>query len=241
MKSPHCIILAFICASVFAPSAEESGQSIDPFARTQTESKNETKDDTFVVHPDPKGFVYFPKDQESFYTRYLAAMKEPSLMPQAQGEKAFSMRFIWLRSFHDPIAIRICKEGEDRYIRAVKLTKQKDYSPGPASKDFTRKLTAAEWNQIAAISELPQVWTPLNNDERIAVQGGCDGAQWIFERRDEGKYSLLDLWCPKDYGPKEFKEAGLDPSKLRDFKAYVRLGLVLLKIADLTPNEEDIY
>lgn len=237
MKNPHCIILVFICASVFALSAEESEQSVDPFAPTQTETKN----DTFVVHPDPKGLVYFPKDQESYFTRYLAAMKEPSLMPQAQGEKAFSMRFTWLRSFHDPIAIRIWKEGEDHYIRAVKLTKQTDYSPGPASKDFTRKLIDAEWNQIAAISELPQVWTPLNNDERNAFSGGCDGARWIYERRDEGKYSMLDLWCPKDYGPKEFKEAGLDPSKLRDFKTYVRLGLVLLKIADLTPKEEDIY
>jgi hypothetical protein len=52
---------------------------------------------------------------------------------------------------------------------------------------------------------------------------------------------LLDLWCPKDYGPKEFKEAGLGTSKIRDFKAYVRFGLILLKIADLAPKEEDVY
>jgi hypothetical protein len=126
-------------------------------APSRTEAKNVTEDDTFVVCPDPKGLVYFPKDQESYYTRYLAAMKEPSLMPQAQGEKAFSIRFTWLRSFHDPIAIRIWKDGEDRYIRAVKLTERKDHSLGPASKDFTRKLTPAEWKQIAAISELPRV------------------------------------------------------------------------------------
>lgn len=241
MKNPQHVILALICSGVFSLNAEESGQSVDPFlASSKTEAKTE-KDDTFLVYPDPKGLMYFPKEQESYYTKYLAAMKEPSLMPQAQGEKAFSMRFTWLRSFHDPIAIRIWKEGEDRFIRAVRLTKQEDYSPGPASKDFTRQLTPDEWKQIAAITESPLIWTPLNHEERIAVWGGCDGARWIFERRDEGKYSLLDLWCPKDYGPKEFKEAGLDPSKLRDFKTYVRLGLLLLKISELTPKEDDIY
>lgn len=126
-------------------------------------------------------------------------------------------------------------------MRAVRLKKQPDYSPGPATKDITRELTKDEWAKISALIEFPDVWTPLNEQEEMAMSGGNDGAKWIFEQQYKKNYVLLDLWCPKDYGPSEYKAMGVDITKVRDFAPYVCLGLHLLKLSELTPEAKDIY
>ena len=208
------------------------------FARADDSNR---ADDTFKVFPDSAGHAYFPKGRESYYTRYLAAMKEPSLMRNPKSADAFALRFTWLRSFHDPIAVRIWRDGAQYQIRAVRLARQQDYRPGAASKDTTRALTKEVLSEIQRLNKDRELWKPLNEQEELAMSGGLDGSRWIFERLNGQDYSMIDLWSPKDSGPKEYKKAGVDVSKVRDFKEFVRVGLYLLRITKLTPKEDDIY
>src|SRR5258708_39333972 len=42
-----------------------------------------------------------------WYAKHLKALHEPSLWEMAQDPKAEAYRFLWLRSFHHPIAVRL--------------------------------------------------------------------------------------------------------------------------------------
>ncbi|XHR28657.1 MAG: hypothetical protein ACFUZC_22410 [Chthoniobacteraceae bacterium] len=205
------------------------------------------QDDTFKIFPDPAGHAYFPKGRESFYTAYLKAMGEPSLMMPTKPQNDFALRFTWLRSFHDPIVIRIWQQGDHYQIRAVQLEKQKDDSPGPISKDQTRQLTKREVSQIKHFLRTKEFWKPLNEVEATLMSGGCDGSKWIFEQADKQKFQMIDLWSPTDFSPEkpwllDLKKSGLNLAELRDFTGYSQLGLYLLKITNLLPpKKEDIY
>ena len=154
------------------------------------------------------------------------------------GEK---WRFTWLRSFHDPISIRVWQSGSSYQMRAVRLARKKDDSVGAATADSTRLLTKDEVTEIQRLSSTKDLWLPLNETEVNAFSNGLDGVVWLFEHQKDKKHAMLDLWSPKDYGRKQYQEAGLDVSKIRDFDPYVRLGLYLLKITQLLPQKQDIY
>lgn len=70
MKNQHCVILAFICASLSALRAEESDEPSDTFSESEAERKKQTEkgimDDTFKVYPDPQGLGYFLKAKKAF-------------------------------------------------------------------------------------------------------------------------------------------------------------------------------
>lgn len=66
--------------------------------------------------------VYFPKGAENWYPKHLAAMKEPSLFEQSTKKLVQQYRFLWLRTFHKPIAVRIRKDSEGITLRVVRLS-----------------------------------------------------------------------------------------------------------------------
>ena len=172
-KSPMLSFLALIAMSITLCALPHGS------ARAEEKPKEDpalkASDDAFKIIPDPSGRAYFPKGKESYYTCFLAAMKEPSLMPQQVTANAFALRFTWLRSFHEPIAIRIWREGNEYRIRGVRLAKQPDLGPGPISHDKTRKLTKDEFEKIQRIIEGTDFWKSLNDFE-IFMMSGNDGA-----------------------------------------------------------------
>lgn len=216
-------VAAFVCSTILVSLVSAEEPSID---------------EAFKVHPDPAGQAYFPKGKASFYTPYLTAIKEPSLMPQAvTKEDAFSIRFTWLRSRHDPIVVRIWHDRNGYQMRSVKLARRKDEKPGAISIDETRTLTDAEVEDIKRLETSKDLWKALTPQESAIFSLGKDGAMWIFERQQGKNYSLLDLWSPK-----EFANGLSDPPAIRDFKEQVSLGLHLLKLAKLLPKDErEIY
>ncbi len=232
------IPFTWLLVGVWLRAADEK-PSDDPFARPASIT---VKDPIMELVPDPQGRTYFPKESASYYTYYLSAMAEPSLMAAEAANEGEKWRFTWLRSFHNPIAVRVWQSGTDYHIRAVELKRKEDYGAGPAVTDTSRLLTQEELAEIRRLTKAGNFWTPLTPDEKSATGGGLDGAQWIFEHREDKVYAMLDLWTPKDYGRKQFKEAGLDLTKIRDFDPYVQLGLYLLKITKLLPKEgREVY
>lgn len=70
--------------------------------------------------------AYFPTDavskfQTEWYSKHLAAMKEASLYA-SENDAVESYRFLWLRSFHHPVAVRIWKTETDQFISLNALT-----------------------------------------------------------------------------------------------------------------------
>jgi hypothetical protein len=213
----------------------------DPFACGKSEVAPVQEDETFKVFPDPAGKEYFPKDKASYYTRYLSAMKEPSVKaPLAEGVKRV-FRFTYLRSFHGPLAVRVVEKDGVIVATAIQLQKDREHRPGKIHHQKTWNLDAESSKKVQALLAQNDFWKPLNESEQ-ALSSGLDGSQWIFEIHDKDGYRMLDIWSPDARMPaKELKELGLDPTKIRDFMIYKTTGNQILKIGEIQPKPEDRY
>jgi hypothetical protein len=167
----------------------------------------------FYPKPEHEGFVV------EWYAKHLKAMAEQSLLsyPESQAE---SYRFLWLRSFHHPVAVRVWRSDGGLFLNVKQLSGAGGYEPGRLITNQTRQLTNAEWDDFVGLLDHSCYWQlPAEIDEM-----GNDGAQWILEGAREGRYHVVDRWTPR-IG--DFREACLYLLKLSN------LGIDL--------SAEDVY
>jgi hypothetical protein len=150
-------------------------------------------------------------------------MREPILCSERQGER---YRFLWLRSFHPPIAIRVEHESGQTTMVAKRLRVEGDDSDGVVDKDTAFALTTEEWAILQDLLSRAQIWEAPTEWPRDPNVESLDGAQWVFEAATPTKYHLLDRWS-----------AASDP---RDV-AFTRMCLFLLDISGLKPPDAQIY
>jgi hypothetical protein len=155
-------------------------------------------------HTDSKGVRYFPigtlgsdyPGQDTFisewYTKHLRAMGEPSLS-DANGAPEFACRFLWLRSFHHPMAVRIQKNGTSTILHAVEFNGAGGYSPGKVAKEVNRELSQPELDAVMARLNKIGFWQMETKDG----SRGLDGAEWILEGSQGGKYHVVSRWSPE--------------------------------------------
>ena len=152
-----------------------------------------------------------------WYSKYLRAMMEPSL---SCGEKmdGFAYRFLWLRGFHRPIAVRIEKNGPSVTLNAVETDGTGGSAPGRIVKRTQRTLSPAEHDKF--LMKLKQVgfWEMRKNQDRF----GMEGAQWVLEGAENGRYEVVDRWSPS-------------PGAYRD------VCLILLEFAGIAVPPAELY
>lgn len=235
MKS---LVLTLFCTLSISAVAQD-----DPIADITEEKTPFNDDDTFKIYPDPNGQEYFPKDKESYYTRYLAAMNEPSVKTPLQKGVEQVFRFTYLRSFHDPLVVRITSKGGVLSATSVRLEMDREYRPVKIQHDKTAVLDEASSQVIRALTEQKDFWRPLNATEETIASGGTDGSRWIFEIHDKDGYRMIDIWSPDalTITEEEAKQYGLDRSNLRDFLVYKKTGNHLLKIGKILPEPDNRY
>lgn len=177
----------------------------------------------------PEHFFPVPELQareKDWYGPELRAMEEPPLCRLASGvEEAY--RFVWLRSFHPAIAVRVERHG-DEYALIGKRLSQARYEPGSGWEsgdlvvDRSRRLRREHWKRLAALVDSAQFWSP-ETATRSAPEGGVvDGAQWILEGVRNGRYRVLDRWSPEEIEVEE--------------PHFVHASLYLLDLAGLRPD-----
>jgi len=138
-------------------------------------------------------------------------MNEPAMYSE-EGDGFESYRFLWLRSFHHPVVVRIWKSGDDHFILLKETNGAGGYEPRQLIIDRTRALTAAEWAEFIRLLDQTCYWALPSEDENIE---GNDGAQWILESVKGGRYHVVDRWSPNG-GP--YREACLYALKLSELK-----------------------
>lgn len=155
-----------------------------------------------------------------WYSSHLRAMAEPSLWEQREQGRAESYRFLWLRTFNRPIAVRVSfSDSADSAVVTVKvLSGAGGYEPGRLVVADTRSLDPTKAEQLRRILDQVDFWSLPTSEENDLL--GVDGAQWIVEGLRDGQYHVVDRWSPDD-GPVR------------------RLGLSFLELARL--DEEPIY
>src|SRR4030095_13611593 len=153
----------------------------------------------------PNKWAYFPPGMLSqrpwhdqfrinWYSKHLIAMKEPP-MYSINVREFESYRFLWLRSFHHPVAVRISKYGDQHFISVKETNGAGGYEPHQLILHQTRMLAAAEWAAFIRLINRTCYWQLQSEDENI---GGTDGAQRILEAVKKSRYHVVDRWSPDD-------------------------------------------
>ena len=150
---------------------------------------------------------FFPKSsldptgddfKANWYSTQLRALREPSLFALATNKKAESYRFLWLRSFHHPVAVRVDLQVDGSWILVTKVASGAGgYSPSTLTTNTSRQLTAQEAQSFRSMVENGGFWNAPNP---INDQTGTDGSQWIIEGVKAGHYHVIDRWMPNN-GP----------------------------------------
>jgi len=130
--------------------------------------------------------------ESKWYSSHLSAMKEPSLFAQQNGREEY--RFLWLRTFHKPIAIRVWADGDAAQMRVIRLNGAGGYDSGELESDTTLKLSSADWKRFRDCVAKAQFWQMPTKDPHEEL--GFDGSRWILEGRANGKYHVVDHWTP---------------------------------------------
>lgn len=164
------------------------------------------------------------KFRRDWYSPHLRAMGESSLSCGAIASADEDYRFLWLRSFHQPVAVRVSRKGEVFTLTATVLSGAGGYEPGHVSRRIVRRLSSEDWRRISAAIEALKFWEmptskseetgiDAEGDKYVLVHG--DGAQWVLEGRSE-RYHVVDRWGG---------EGGIEA-----------VGLLLLELAGIAPE-----
>lgn len=158
----------------------------------------------------PPGAFYPEPEHERFivewYTKHLKAMGERPLLSHPES-RAESYRFLWLRTFHHPVAVRVWRSDDGWFLNVKQLSGAGGYEPGRLVMNQTRQLTSAEWDGFVSLLDRSCYWQlPTEIGDM-----GNDGAQWILEGAKEGRYHVVDRWTPRSG---DFRESCLYLLKL---------------------------
>ena len=156
--------------------------------------------------------------QREWYSRHLLALGE-SILPEGRGE---TYRFLWLRSFHRPIVVRVVCLEKACEIVARRSDGEGGYEPGTVVERKARKLSDGDVARVRDLLARAQFWRPQPKDSRI----GLDGAQWVLEGRRGRDYHLWDVWSPEAAGP---------------FAQFRELCLQLVRLSGVAVRQNEIY
>jgi hypothetical protein len=148
----------------------------------------------------------------------LRAMDEPSLFEISQKQDCEIYRFLWLRTFHQPISIRmtINPDGSGDLVAKV-MSGRSGYDSGYLITNAESHLVPVEIRLFNEKLLKADFWTL--STRRLKDIYGRDGATWILEGTKHKTYHVVDRWSPHD-------------GSYRDACLYLTLGLAKLKIPD---------
>ena len=126
----------------------------------------------------------------NWYSRHLEAMNELPLATLLNEDESY--RFLWLRSFHHPVAIHVWRTGEQYFMVVKRLSGRGGYAPGTVDLYRANSLSEDEWDAFMLHLEHSQYWSMPTEDDRMCN----DGAQWRMEGYREGRYHAVDRQCP---------------------------------------------
>jgi hypothetical protein len=127
------------------------------------------------------------------FSYILFALKEPLLYNKVEPKIIF--RFTWIRTFHNPIAIRIENNNNNYRLYWKKASGEGGYDSGDLVVNQEKVLTEQEWNKFIELINILKFWdqTTLGN-----YRGAYDGAEWILEGTTKEYYHVINMFSPSN-------------------------------------------
>jgi hypothetical protein len=155
-----------------------------------------------------------PEDssREVWYGCALTALAEPSLFESKNDKTLQIYRFLWLRTFHHPVSVRLRVDSNGTGIIVTKLSDGAGgYEPGKLIKntsidasqlqvqEFQEQLQKLDFWSMS--TELPRASShKLASGNSVVTPPPVDGSQWILEGLRDGTYHVVDRWSPGNGG-----------------------------------------
>ena len=159
---------------------------------------------------------------DRWYPPYLTAMNEPSLWDRSKDSATESYRFLWLRTFHHPAALRLELAPDGSGVLTVKvLSGQGGYDPGDLIENREVRVDKVKLKRFFDLLSAARFWD-LPSEDQNPNEIVNDGAQWIVEGAREGHYHVVDRVSPRR-GP------------------YRDIALLLMKLGDLRVPSKEFY
>ena len=130
------------------------------------------------------------------WTVVLRAMNEPRVYGSAEAAGDEVYRFLWLRSFDPLMAVRI-EYRELRYTLTIKILEgMHGFPPLPLAFSDEREVSKAQGEGLGQLLAKAQFWSSPPRGDRM----GLDGASWILEGAQPGRYHVIHRWSPLEDG-----------------------------------------
>lgn len=135
--------------------------------------------------------IGFDSFTNEWYSRHLRAMNESVLFEGKINKEIF--RFTWLRTFHNPVVIRIEKENDSVNLFYKMTDGAGGYEPGEIVIDSRKKLALNDWQKFIQLVDSCHFWSTMPCEK---LMKGLDGSQWILEGATNDYYQVVDEWMP---------------------------------------------
>jgi hypothetical protein len=161
-----------------------------PFCQGQNEENNVIRDELSAYFPlevftDTSLYIGYDTFCVTWYSIRLYLMEEPVIYTNNSHNEIY--RFTWLRSFDNPIAVRIEKQ-KNTYMLYWKCID----STGKLIIDKQKELDEATWIEFKNWLNQIDFWNMKTNQRSFAL----DGAQWILEGKTDIQYHVVDRQSP---------------------------------------------
>lgn len=124
-----------------------------------------------------------------WFSEPLAVIHEPALWcGQQTADETY--RFIWIRSFHSPVVVRVSRSGSSYHLHAEMRSTMASVSAPARSVD--RKIKAGDWHKLG----YALAWASFRQQPTTVIDTGEDGAEWIFEGSSPN-YHIVARWSPQ--------------------------------------------
>jgi hypothetical protein len=132
--------------------------------------------------------------KSEWYSKELRALEEPSLYSLSTSPLVESYRFLWLRAFHHPVAIRLSLNPDGTSTAIVKVASgAAGFRPSVLSEQRLQPISKEQTQAfLKRVTEL-SFWDAPNP---VNDQTGTDGSQWVIEGVKAGRYHVVDRWSP---------------------------------------------
>jgi hypothetical protein len=108
-------------------------------------------------------------------------------------KRATAYRFLWLRTFHHPIALRVVIAPDGTADLIAKVSDGAGgYGPPPLIENQTKKLSGTEVADLLEQVNHANFWKLPTEEKRSLLSFEMDGARWILEAVQDGNYHVVD-------------------------------------------------
>jgi hypothetical protein len=149
---------------------------------------------TYFPHRAFASDARYNKFVNDWFSAQLTALDEPSFLSRSKNSSEQSYRFLWLRTFHHPVAVRLELKRDGTSTLTAKIASGAGgYAPGHLVTTTSKSLTKQQTDFYVHKVNADNFWTlPAVTKE----QTGTDGSEWIIEGVNGGKYHLATAWSP---------------------------------------------